>query len=141
MDNNKVYIFDTTLRDGQQTTGVDFSVSDKIVISEALDKIGVDYIEGGWPGANPTDNDYFLKPPKLKNSKLTAFGMTRRSGRSSANDPGLNNLINTSVKSICIVGKTSAYQVEVALKISKKENIEMIGDSIKEIVNNATLIT
>ncbi len=132
----RVYIFDTTLRDGGQSKGVDFSFADKVAISEALDEIGIDYIEGGWPGANPTDNDYFLKPPKLKNSKLTAFGMTRRSGRSSANDPGLNNLINTSVKSICIVGKTSAYQVEVALKISKKENIEMIGESIKEIVKN-----
>ena len=96
MDNDKIYIFDTTLRDGQQTTGVDFSVSDKIAISESLDKIGIDYIEGGWPGANPTDNQFFSNSPKFKNASLTAFGMTRRSGRSSGNDPGLNSLINSS---------------------------------------------
>ena len=93
---NKVYIYDTTLRDGQQTTGVDFSVSDKLAISRALDKLGIDYIEGGWPGASPTDTDYFNNPPKLKISKLSAFGMTRRTGTSSANDPGLNSLINSS---------------------------------------------
>ena len=121
MEDNKVYIFDTTLRDGQQTTGVDFSVSDKIAISQALDKIGVDYIEGGWPGANPTDDEYFSNPPKLNNASLTAFGMTRRPGRSSANDPGLNAIINSSASSVCIVGKTSAFHVDVALKISKKK--------------------
>ena len=65
MSNNRVYIFDTTLRDGQQTTGVDFSTSDKVAISKALDDLGVDYIEGGWPGSNPTDNEFFLEPPKL----------------------------------------------------------------------------
>tara|TARA_Y100000590_G_scaffold194218_1_gene220707 strand:+ start:12431 stop:14020 length:1590 start_codon:yes stop_codon:yes gene_type:complete len=133
---NKVYIYDTTLRDGQQTTGVDFSVSDKLAISRALDKLGIDYIEGGWPGASPTDTDYFNNPPKLKISKLSAFGMTRRTGTSSANDPGLNSLINSSASSICIVGKTSAYHVEVALKIDKEENLKMISESIKQIVSN-----
>ena len=136
MDNDKIYIFDTTLRDGQQTTGVDFSVSDKIAISESLDKIGIDYIEGGWPGANPTDNQFFSNSPKFKNASLTAFGMTRRSGRSSGNDPGLNSLINSSASSICIVGKTSSFHVDVALKISKTENISMIEDSIKEILSS-----
>ena len=135
MSSEKVYIFDTTLRDGQQTTGVDFSVSDKMAISQALDKLGVDYIEGGWPGASLTDTDYFNNPPKFKNASLTAFGMTRRSDRSSANDPGLNSLINSSAKSICIVGKTSSYHVDVALKISKKENISMIRESIEQIVS------
>ena len=136
MKNNRIYIFDTTLRDGQQTTGVDFSVSDKLAISKSLDKLGVDYIEGGWPGANLTDNEYFTNPPKFKNATLTAFGMTRRLGRSSANDPGLNSLINSSANSICIVGKSSIYHVEVALQISKKDNIAMISDSIKQIVEN-----
>ena len=136
MDKKNIYIFDTTLRDGQQTTGVDFSVSDKIALSQALDKLGIDYIEGGWPGSNLTDNDFFSNPPKMKKSILTAFGMTRRPGRSAANDPGLNALINSSVNSLCIVGKTSSYQVDVALKISKKENLSMISDSIKEISKN-----
>ena len=135
MSSDRVYIFDTTLRDGQQTTGVDFSVSDKMAISQALDKLGVDYIEGGWPGASPTDTDYFNNPPKFKNSSLTAFGMTRRHDRSSANDPGLNSLINSTAKSICIVGKTSSYHVDVALKISKKENVSMIKESIEQIVS------
>ena len=134
MNSDRVYIFDTTLRDGQQTTGVDFSVSDKMAISQALDKLGVDYIEGGWPGASPTDTDYFNNPPKLKKSNLTAFGMTRRHDRSSANDPGLNSLINSPAETICIVGKTSSYHVDVALKISKKENISMIKESIEHIV-------
>ena len=135
MISEKIYIFDTTLRDGQQTTGVDFSVNDKIAICNSLDQLGIDYIEGGWPGANKTDNDFFNKSPKLKNSILTAFGMTRRPGRSSSNDPGLNSLINSPAKSICIVGKSSSYHVDVALKISKKENIAMIGDSIKHIMS------
>ena len=136
MNNNRVYIYDTTLRDGQQTTGIDFSVSDKIAISQSLDKLGVDYIEGGWPGSNPTDSEYFSKLPNLKNSILTAFGMTRRAGRSSSNDLGLNALINSNVNSLCVVGKTSSYHVEVVLKIGKKENIMMISDSIKKITKN-----
>ena len=86
----RVYIFDTTLRDGGQTKGVDFSFADKIAISEALDDIGIDYIEGGWPGANPTDDKLFSSPPKLKFSKFVAFGMTRRPNTSAANDPGLS---------------------------------------------------
>ncbi len=92
---NKIYFFDTTLRDGQQTTGVDFSVEDKIKFSQSLDELGLDYIEGGWPGSNPTDDKFFQDYPKFRNSNLVAFGMTRRPSSSVANDPGLNNLINT----------------------------------------------
>ena len=136
MSDNRVYIFDTTLRDGQQTTGVDFSTSDKVAISKALDDLGVDYIEGGWPGSNPTDNEFFLEPPKLNCASLTAFGMTRRSGRSSGNDPGLSSLNNSIAKTVCIVGKTSSFQVSVALNISKEENIKMIEESILEIKKN-----
>ena len=130
---NKIYFFDTTLRDGQQTTGVDFSVEDKIKFSQSLDELGLDYIEGGWPGSNPTDDKFFQDYPKFRNSNLVAFGMTRRPSSSVANDPGLNNLINTKVKSICIVGKSSSYQVEKALEISKEDNLKMIGESIKHI--------
>ncbi len=130
---NKVYFFDTTLRDGQQTTGVDFSVEDKIKMSKALDDLGIDYIEGGWPGSNPTDDSFFQSPKKFKISNLVAFGMTRRPTASASNDPGLNNLINTNVKHICIVGKSSSYQVEKALGISKSDNLKMIGESINHI--------
>ena len=96
---NRIYLFDTTLRDGQQTTGVNFSVNDKVIIANSLNDLGIDYIEGGWPGANPIDNQFFEKNLNLDNSSLTAFGMTRRPGRSASNDPGLNFLINSSAKS------------------------------------------
>src|ERR1700719_2547002 len=86
---NLVYLFDTTLRDGAQTQGVDFTVADKIAIARELDLLGIDYIEGGWPGANPTDDAFFAKKPALSRARIAAFGMTRRSGRSAANDPGL----------------------------------------------------
>ncbi len=129
----KVYLFDTTLRDGQQTTGVNFSVSDKMILSQQLDDIGIDYIEGGWPGANPTDNDFFSRDLKFNNSKLTAFGMTRRPGRSVENDPGLNSLINSSASCVCIVGKSSSFHVKNALEISKDENIKMISESVQHI--------
>ena len=130
---DKVFLFDTTLRDGQQTTGVNFSVSDKMIITQLLNDLGIDYIEGGWPGANPTDNDFFSRDLKLNNSKLTAFGMTRKPGRSVENDPGLNSLINTSASSVCIVGKSSLFHVKNALEISKDENIKMISESIQHI--------
>ena len=131
---DKVFLFDTTLRDGQQTTGVNFSVSDKMIILNALDDLGVDYIEGGWPGANPTDDEFFNRDIKLKNSIFTSFGMTRRPNKSAANDPGLNNLINSKSSCVCIVGKSSSFQVKEALSISNEENLSMITDSISEIV-------
>ena len=133
--NDKIYIFDTTLRDGQQTTGVNFSVSDKMILSQNLDELGIDYIEGGWPGANPTDNDFFSRDLDFKKSKFTAFGMTRRPGRSAENDPGLNSLINSNANTICIVGKASAFQVKNALGIEENENLSMIDDSIIHIIN------
>ena len=92
MNKEQLYIFDTTLRDGAQTQGVDFSVDDKEKIASALDNLGVDYIEGGWPGANPTDTEFFQKKHKFINAKLTSFGMTKKSGRSAENDPGLSAL-------------------------------------------------
>ena len=126
---NKIYLFDTTLRDGQQTTGVNFSVSDKMLIAKSLDELGVDYIEGGWPGANPTDNDFFSRDLNFSKSKFTAFGMTRRPGRSAENDPGLNSLVNSNANTICLVGKSSSFQVKSALGISEDENLSMLSDS------------
>ena len=123
MSKEKIYIFDTTLRDGAQTQGVNFSMNEKNRIANALSKLGVDYIEAGWPGANPLDTNFFNKPPKLSNSTLVAFGMTKKSGRSAENDPGLSAIINSNTKSVCIVGKTWDFHVDVALGISKEENL------------------
>ena len=130
MTDNKIWLFDTTLRDGGQTRGVDFSHADKIAISHALDEIGIDYVEGGWPGANPTDDAFFGYPPALKNASMVAFGMTRRGGRSAANDPGLNAVLDAQVPATCLVGKTWDFHVETALKTSLEENLEMICQSV-----------
>jgi len=93
MTRERIYLYDTTLRDGQQTQGVDFTAEDKIKISKALDALGIDYVEGGWPGANPTDSDFFDAAPKLK-ATFTAFGMTKRAGRSADNDEVLAAVLN-----------------------------------------------
>ncbi|WP_120496123.1 citramalate synthase [Kiloniella sp. EL199] len=130
VNENRVFLFDSTLRDGQQTQGVDFSVADKIAIAMGLDTIGVDYVEGGWPGANPTDNEFFNERPDLKAAQFVAFGMTRRPGRSAENDPGLAPLVNSAADAVCIVGKTWDFHVDVALDIPRTENIDMIGESI-----------
>jgi len=136
MNKEKLYIFDTTLRDGAQTQGVDFSIDDKEKISAALDNLGVDYIEGGWPGANPTDTEFFQKKHNFKNSKLTSFGMTKKAGRSADNDPGLSALMNSNTPSVCIVGKSWDFHVDVALGISNEENLENISESAKLFVKN-----
>ena len=130
MTRERLYIFDTTLRDGAQTQGVDFSVEDKRQIALALDALGVDYVEGGFPGANPTDTDFFAHPPKLKTARFTAFGMTKRAGRSAANDPGLAAVIDAQTDATCLVGKTWDFQVDVALEIPRSENVDCIAQSI-----------
>jgi len=132
-ETNRVYLYDTTLRDGAQTSGVDFSVADKIAITRELDALGIDYIEGGWPGANPTDDAFFAEAPKTGRAIFTAFGMTRRPGRSAANDTGLSALINSAASAVCIVGKSWDFQVDVALGIPRDENLELIGDSLRAI--------
>ena len=129
-EDKRVYIFDTTLRDGAQTQGVDFGVGDKIAIAQALDRLGVDYIEGGWPGANPTDDAFFAQPPTLKCARLVAFGMTRRPGRSAANDPGLAALLGQRTPAVCMVGKSWDFHVDVALGVERSENIAMIEESV-----------
>lgn len=126
----RIYLFDTTLRDGAQTAGVDFSAHDKAAIAKALDEFGLDYIEGGWPGANPTDDRFFSEPPVLANSKFTAFGMTKKAGRSAANDPGLSVVLNADVQAYCLVGKTWDFHVDVALGITHEENLENIRESV-----------
>ena len=130
MDDKRIYLFDSTLRDGAQTQGVDFGVPDKQAIALALDQLGIDYVEGGWPGANPTDDAFFAAPPSLKQATFVAFGMTRRPGRSAANDPGLAALLNAKAAAVCMVGKSWDFHVDVALGISREENVAMIGESV-----------
>lgn len=131
---DRIYLYDSTLRDGAQARGVDFTVPDKTAIARALDSFGIDYIEGGWPGANPRDDAFFAEAPALKHCRLVAFGMTRRMGRSAANDPGLAALLDSGAGSVCIVGKAWEFHIEKALEISREDNRAMIEDSIKHIV-------
>jgi 2-isopropylmalate synthase len=127
--NKRIYLFDTTLRDGAQTYGVDFSVEDKIRIARMLDALGIPYIEGGYPGANETDNAFFANPPVLTQAKLVGFGMTRRPGRSASNDPGLQGILNAATHS-CLVGKTWDWHVTGALNTTTGENLAIIESSI-----------
>ena len=129
----RLTIYDTTLRDGQQTQGVQFSVAEKIAIAEALDRLGVDYIEGGWPGANPTDSDFFEQRPETR-AAFTAFGMTKRTGRSAANDDVLAQVMNANTPAVCLVGKTHDFHVTTALGITLEENLENISASVAHVV-------
>ena len=134
MSKERLYIFDTTLRDGAQTQGVDFSIEDKEKVALALDSLGVDYIEGGWPGANPTDTEFFQKKHNFKNSKLTSFGMTKKTGRSAENDTGLSALMNSNTPAVCLVGKSWDFHVDVALGITNEENLVNISESAKHFI-------
>ena len=133
MNKERLYIYDTTLRDGQQTHGIQFSTDDKINISKLIDMLGVDFIEGGWPGANPTDSEFFASVPKL-NATMTAFGMTKRDGRSAENEEVLAAVINAGTTSVCLVGKTYDFHVTKALGIGLTNNIVNISKSIEHIV-------
>jgi 2-isopropylmalate synthase len=133
MTRDRLYLFDTTLRDGQQTQGVQFSTAEKAQIARALDALGVDHIEGGWPGANPTDSDFFAAPPETR-ATLTAFGMTRRVGRSAENDDVLAAVLNAGTPAVCLVGKTHDFHVTTALGVTLEENLEAIASSIRHLV-------
>ena len=130
MGKQRLYLFDTTLRDGAQTSGVDFTLADKLAIAGMLDELGIDYIEGGYPGANPTDTELFGTPHKF-NATFTAFGMTRRPGRSASNDPGLTALLEAKTDAICLVAKTWDYHVRIALETTEEENLASIRDSVR----------
>ena len=130
MSRERLYIFDTTLRDGAQTTGVDFSLQDKRNIAALLDDLGVDYVEGGYPGANPLDTEFFASKPTEK-ARFAAFGMTKRAGRSAENDPGVAALLEADADTITYVAKSWDYQVHVALGCTLEENVEGIDDSVR----------
>ncbi|MFI4995181.1 MAG: citramalate synthase [Hyphomicrobiales bacterium] len=128
-----LHLFDTTLRDGAQMSGVDFSLEDKRQVAAMLDKLGVDYVEGGYPGANPQDTEFF-KEKRTKSARFAAFGMIRRSGRSVANDPGIAALLDSAADTIVLVAKASDYQVRVALETTLEDNLSGITDSVAAIV-------
>lgn len=130
----RLYLFDTTLRDGAQTTGVDFSVEDKRLIATLLDELGIDYVEGGYPGANPTDTAFFDDKPTLKRATFTAFGMTKRAGRSASNDPGLAAILDSTADAVCLVAKSWDFHVEVALGISNEENLDSVRESVEAVI-------
>ncbi|MEM7301575.1 MAG: citramalate synthase [Pseudomonadota bacterium] len=134
MTKDRLYLFDTTLRDGAQTPGIDFSVEDKIAIANMLDEFGLDYVEGGYPGANPTDTEFFAKN-RTRNATFTAFGMTKRAGVSTSNDPGLAALISSAAPAICYVAKSWDYHVRVALGCTNEENLESIQASVTAATN------
>src|SRR5258707_6060066 len=129
MPRERLYLFDTTLRDGAQTNGVDFTLHDKLAVAALLDDLGVDYVEGGYPGANPVDTELFGRDRGLR-ATFTAFGMTRRPGRSTANDPGLAALLDARADAICFVAKSWDYHVRVALETTQEENLASIRDSV-----------
>ncbi len=130
MTRERLYLFDTTLRDGAQTNGVDFTLNDKLVIARMLDELGLDYVEGGYPGANPIDTELFAQDRNLRTT-FTAFGMTRRPGRSTSNDPGLAALLQAKADAICFVAKSWDYHVRVALETTPEENLAAIRDSVR----------
>ncbi|WP_349433697.1 citramalate synthase [Pararhizobium sp. A13] len=135
MTRERIYLFDTTLRDGQQTPGIDFSVEDKIAIAKMLDEFGMDYVEGGYPGANPTDTEFFDKK-RTEKARFVAFGMTKRAGVSASNDPGLTSLLQAQSDAICLVAKSWDYHVRVALGCSNEENLEAIRTSVEAVVQS-----
>ena len=130
MTRERLYLFDTTLRDGQQTPGVDFSLEDKLVVMGLLDQLGVDYIEGGYPGGNPTDTALFAEQRNTR-ATFTAFGMTKRAGRSVSNDSGLQQLLNAKAPAACFVAKAWDYHVRVALGCSNEENLDSIRQTVE----------
>jgi 2-isopropylmalate synthase len=139
MTRERLYLFDTTLRDGAQTTGVDFSIDDKRRVAKVLSDLGVDYVEGGYPGANPTDTEFFATnpfadtPSSRTPPRFTAFGMTKRAGRSVSNDPGFQAILQSDTDAICLVAKAWDYHVRVALGITNDENLEGITESVKAV--------
>ncbi|HHG90522.1 MAG TPA: citramalate synthase, partial [Devosia sp.] len=133
-EKQRLYLFDTTLRDGAQTTGIEFSLDDKIAVAALIERLGVDYIEGGYPGANPVDTEFFAQS-RTKKATFTAFGMTKRAGRSVENDPGLQALLGASSDAVCFVAKAWDHQVKMALGIELEENLAAISQSIEATKN------
>jgi 2-isopropylmalate synthase len=133
MTRERLYLYDTSLRDGAQTPGIDFSLEDKLAIIGLIDGLGLDYIEAGYPGANPIDTRLFAEPRQTR-ARLAAFGMTRRAGRSAGNDPGLRDLLAARADAVCFVAKAWDYHVRVALGSTNEENLASIRQSVEAAV-------
>ncbi len=132
MGDQKVVLYDALLREGPQTQGINLSVEDKLALAQALDDLGLHYLEGGWPGANPKDTEFFKRVKKLKlKARLSAFGMTRRAKHKAYEDTNLLNLVKSDVSTITVVGKTWDFHVTKALGISLEQNLEIIYDTLK----------
>jgi 2-isopropylmalate synthase len=129
----KIYIYDTTLRDGAQGEGINFSSADKIRIAERLDNFGINYIEGGWPGSNPKDMEFFTEAArrKFKQAKIAAFGSTRRANTKCKDDPQIDMLIKANTPVVTLVGKTWSLHVREVIRTTPEENLAMIGDSVR----------
>ena len=130
MSRQRLYLFDTTLRDGAQTAGIEFSLEDKISVTALLERLGVDYVEGGYPGANVIDDQFFAES-RTRDAIFTAFGMTKRAGRSVANDPGVQAILNSAAEAACFVGKAWDHQVRVALEITPEQNLHNLSETIE----------
>ena len=132
-DRRRIEIYDTTLRDGTQGEGFNLSLQDKLLITQKLDDLGVDYVEGGFPLSNPKDAAFFrdVRDLKLKHAKVAAFGMTRRRGVEAKDDPGMRALLEAQTPVVTLVGKTSPYQVKNVMSVTLEENLKMIGDSVR----------
>jgi len=133
MSKERLYLFDTTLRDGAQTAGIEFSLEDKIRVAGLLEELGIDYVEGGYPGANVVDDAFFAEP-RTRRATFTAFGMTKRSGRSAGNDPGVQAILNSRAAAACFVGKAWDHQVKLALNITPEENLTNLRETVKAAV-------
>ena len=129
----RIQMYDTTLRDGSQGEGVNFSVQDKLLITERLDSLGFDYIEGGFPASNEKDAQYFQRvaDAQARTRQVCAFGMTRRRGVRAEDDPGMQALLGAGTEVITLVGKTSDFHVREVLRASLEENLAMIADSVR----------
>jgi len=134
-----VALYDTTPRDGAQGEGISLSVEDKLKITRLLDRLGVHYVEGGWPFSNPRDQSFFEQARNLglQQARLTAFGSTRRAGISCQKDPNLQALVKTGLPTLCIFGKSWTFQVTDALGVSLQENLELIEQSVRYLKRHA----
>jgi len=129
----RIQIYDTTLRDGSQGEGVNFSLQDKLLIAKRLDELGFDFVEGGYPLSNEKDAQFFERVGRmnLEHARICAFGMTRRKGISADQDPGMKALLESGAKTLTIVGKTSSFHATEVLRVSLEENLAMISDTVK----------
>src|SRR5579859_4688723 len=129
----KIFTFDTTLRDGSQGESISFSLEDKLLIAQMLDELGIDYIEGGWPGSNPKDKEFFVRSRelKLKHARLVAFGATRFARNPVENDVSVNALIESGTPVVSIFGKSWDLHVHRALGITEEENLKIIADTVR----------